>query len=137
MALQKAQGAVMPGPFPGGGAGIHADAVTAINLLTYGAGLWGGAGQLTNTAQVRLDLQGYTGVGQMNLQLQVNGVGAPSTLATVLVANTVQAVLPPSPRSVPQQTEIVRVIKGALFDSLQNFEAANPRIWTITGNPSS
>jgi hypothetical protein len=136
MALQAQQGAVMPGPYPGGSPAIHNDAVSAVNQLSYGE-LWGGAGTLVNTPNVRLDLQGYTATGQMNLQLQVNNVRAPSTLATVLVANTVTAVLPPSPRSVPQQTEIVRVIKSALFNSLQNFEQANPHIWTVTGTPSS
>ncbi|HEY0169392.1 MAG TPA: hypothetical protein VGB75_20315 [Jatrophihabitans sp.] len=136
MPIQKQQAGVMPGAFPGGGAAIHADAVTAINLLSY-AGMWGGAGTLTNTQRARVDLQGYTAAGQMNLQVQVNGVGAPSTMATVLVATTVTAVLPPSPRSVPQQTEIVRVIKSALFDSLNDFEHANAHIWTVTGAPSS
>lgn len=136
MPIATAQGAVMPGAFGGGGAAIHNGAVAAINALGY-AGLWGGAGQLTNGGAARLDLQGYTAAGQMNLQVQVNGVGPPSTLATALVAPTVTAVLPPSPRSVPQQTEIVRKIKAALFDSLRDFEAANPHIYTVTGNPSS
>ena len=136
MAIQTQQAGPMPGAFPGGGAALHADAVTAINLLGY-AGLWGGAGTLTNTQRARLDLQGYTAAGQMNLQVQVNNAPAPSTMATVLVANTVVALLPPSPRSVPQQTEIVRVIKSALFNSLNDSEHANPHIWTVTGTPSS
>ena len=136
MAIQTQQGNVMPGAYPGGGGALHTDAVTAINSLSY-AGLWGGAGTLTNTQRARVDLQGYTGTGQMNLQVQVNGVGAPSTMATALVADTAQAVLPPSPRSVPQQTEIVRVIKSALFNSLDDFENGTPHIWTVTGTPSS
>ena len=56
---------------------------------------------------------------------------------TVLVANTCVAANPPSPRSVPQQTEIVRKIKSALFDSLRDFEAANPHVYLVTGAPSS
>jgi hypothetical protein len=136
MPIQTAPGGVMPNPFPGGGAALHADAVDVINALTY-APLWGGAGTIVNHGQARLDLQGYTGAGQMNLQVQVNGVGPPSTMVTVLVANTVQAVLPPSPRSVPQQTEIVRRIKSALFDSLNAFEGGAPQVWMVTGNPSS
>lgn len=136
MPIQTAQGAVMPGAFPGGGAAIHNGAVAAINALVYG-GLWGGAGVLVQVPAARLDLQGYTAAGQMNLQVQVNGVGPPSTLATALVANTVVAVNPPSPRSIPQQTEIVRKIKSALFDSLRDAENANPHIYLVTGNPSS
>lgn len=136
MPIQVAQGAVMAGPFPGGGAAVHNGAVAAVNALGYG-GLWGGAGQLTNGGAARLDLQGYTAAGEMNLQVQVNGVGPPSTLATVLVAATVQAVNPPSPRSIPQQVEIVRRIKAALFDSLRDFEAGNPHTYLVTGQPSS
>jgi hypothetical protein len=126
----------MPNPFPGGGAAIHNGAVAAINALVY-AGLWGGAGALTNGVTARLDLQGYTATGHMNLQVQVNGVGAPSTMATALVAPTVTAVPPPSPRSIPQQTEIVRKVKSALFDSLNDFENGVPHIYNVTGVPSS
>ena len=136
MAIQTQQAAVMPGAYQGGSKALHNDAVSAINQLEYGE-LWGNAGTLVTVGQARLDMQGYTGTGQMNLQVQVNGVGAPSTMATVLVADTVQAVPPPSTRSVPQQTEIVRVIKSALFNSLNDFENASPHIWTVTGTPSS
>ncbi len=136
MPIQKQRAGVMPGPYPHRGAAIHADAVAVINALTYGH-LWGGAGTLIMLPYARLDLQGYTGAGNMNLQVQVNGVPAPSTLATVLVAPTVQAAPPPSPRTLPQQAEIVRVIKSALFESLHDFEQGNPHIWTVTGTPSS
>lgn len=136
MPITIAAGGLMPGAFPGGHGAIHADAVSCINQLVYG-GLWGAAGNLINETTTRLDLQGYTGTGQMNLQVQVNGVGHPGTIATVLVANTVVAVLPPSPRSVPQQTEIVRKIKSALFNSLLAFETGPPTIWNVTGVPSS
>jgi hypothetical protein len=136
MPIQSNQGGVMPGPFPGGGAAIHADAVVVINALTYDH-LWGGAGTLVNAPRARLDLQGYTGNGSMNLQVQVNGVAAPSTMATALVAPTCIALPPPSPRRIPQQTEIHRVVKSALFDSLNDFEQGNPHIWNVTGQPSS
>lgn len=136
MPIQNQPAAAMPAPFTGGGAAIHVDAVAAVNALTY-ANLWGGPGLLTNSPRARLDLQGYTGAGEMNLQVQVNGIGAPSTMATVLVAPTVRALLPPNPRSSAQQTEVVRVVKSALFNSLNDFEHANARIWTVTGTPSS
>lgn len=144
MAIQNQQAGVMAGPYvprrgQPGAADVHADAVAAVNALAYGE-LWRQPANnpLTDTPNVRMDLQGYTAAGQMNLQLQVNGVrGVPSTVAAILVANTVMAVPPPSPRSVPQQTEIVRVIKAAFMNSLQNYEQGNPRVWTVTGTPSS
>lgn len=136
MAIQTAPDGAMPNPFPGAHAGIHTDAVTVINSLVY-ANLWGAPGTKQNRPNARLDLQGYTAAGQMNLQVQVNNVGPPSTIATVLVDPTVIAVLPPSPRSLPQQTEIVRKIKSALFDSLNAFETGFPRIWMVTGTPAN
>jgi len=136
MAINTAPDGPMLNPFPGNHPTIHADAVTVINRLVY-ADLWGAPGTKQNQPNARLDLQGYTAAGQMNLQVQVNNVPRPSTLATVLVDPTVIAVLPPSPRSVPQQKEIVRRIKGALFNSLNAFETGFPTIWTVTGTPSS
>jgi len=136
MAIQTAQGGVMPNPLPVGGAAVHADSVACINTLVYGQ-LWGGAGTLVNIGTMRLDLQGYTAAGAMNLQVQRNGVHAPSTVSAVLVNPTVVALLPPSPRSIPQQTEILSRVKSALFDSLHDYELANPHIWNVTGTPSS
>ena len=136
MPIQTAPDGVMPNPFPGAHGAIHADAVAVIHSLVY-ANLWSAPGTKQNRPTARLDLQGYTAAGQMNLQVQVNGVGPPSTLSTVLVDATVIAVLPPNPASVPQQTEIVRRIKGALFHSLNAFETGFPRIWTVTGTPAN
>ncbi len=136
MAIQNQQGAAMPNPYPHPSAANHNDAVTAINALEYHH-LWRGPGTAIRSGTVRIDLQGYTTAGQMNLQVQINGVGAPSTVATVLVAATCQALPPPSQRGGPQQIEIVRVIKSALFNSLHDFEQANPHIWLVSGTPSS
>lgn len=116
---------------------FKSDAVSCINELEY-ADLWGQPGPpVTNTPTMRLDLQGYTGAGQMNLQVQVNGIQGNSTVAAVLVDDTARAVPPPSPRSLPQQTEIARKIKGALFASLFSFENQDPVIWNVTGAPSN
>ena len=133
MPIQTAQGGVMNNPLPGGGAAVHAGAVAVINQLTYGH-LWGAAGGLI-PGHVHLDLQGYTGLGWMNLQVQVGG--GHSTVATALVAPTVQSVATPGPRRNAQQIEIVRKIKSALFDSLNDYEHANPHNWDVTGTPSS
>lgn len=136
MPIQTAADGAMPNPFPAAHGAIHTSAVAAINSLVYN-NLWGAPGTKQNQPNARLDLQGYTAAGQMNLQIQVNGVGPPSTMATALVDATVIAVLPPNPRSLPQQTEIVRKIKSALFDSLNAFETGFPVIWMVTGTPSS
>jgi hypothetical protein len=137
MPIAIAAGAAMGGAFPRAlDAQTHGDAVICINQLVYG-NLWGAPGNLQNQPRARLDLQGYTGTGQMNLQVQVNGVGRPSTIACVLVDNTVRTVPPPSPRILPQQTEIVRNIKAALFNSLFAFENNAPVIWNVTGTPAN
>ena len=138
MPIANAADGDMPNPFPQAlNPQTHGDAVICINQLTYG-NLWPQhGGTLVNQPRARLDFQGYTQAGQMNLQVQVNSIGAPSTIATVLVNNTVQAVLPPDPRSLPQQTEIVRNIKAALFNSLFAFENNAPTIWIVNGIPSN
>lgn len=133
MAIQTAQGGIMNNPLPIGGAGVHGGAVAVINQLDYGH-LWGNAHPLI-PGHVHLDLQGYTGAGWMNLQVQVGG--GHSTVATALVAPTVQAVLTPAARANAQRIEIVRKIKSALVDSLHDYEVGNPHNWEVTGTPSS
>ncbi|MBN1205591.1 MAG: hypothetical protein JXB05_11795 [Myxococcaceae bacterium] len=140
MAIQSNQGAVLNNPFPLAlNAARHADAVTAINALNY-ANLWAAAGTQTNVGTMRVDFQGLTGTGQANLQLQVNGVGGHTTVACILINPTAQAVAPMAgnaARVAAQQAEVRRVAVAAFMNSLQNFEQGNPRIWLVTGNPSS
>src|SRR4051794_18202803 len=97
MPIAIAQGAVMPGPFPLHGNQQYADASACIHALTY-AGVWGAVGQVVSIGTTRLDLQGYTAAGQANLQIQRNGVAAPSTMSTALVAATAQSVAAPGAR---------------------------------------
>lgn len=136
MVIQIVQGAVMPGAFPHHGGQQYADACACIHALTY-AGVWGPVGQVVTHGTTRLDLQGYTGTGQANLQIQRNGVGAPSTMATVLVDATAQSVVAPGARQTAQQAEILRKVKAALFASLDAWEAHAPFVWRVTGAPSS
>lgn len=115
------------------------DAQTAIQNLTY-AHIWGGARTQTNTTHVRVDVQGLTGAGQNNIQAQINGVGAPSTVAHILVNPNAQALLIPavSPaRSIAQQAEIRRRAVGALFSSLNDYRGGNPTTYIVNGPPSS
>ena len=142
MPIITAQGNVMPGPYPGPyTAALHDAAVDVVNELTYVVGLWGNRGTLVPGGPngCRLDLQGYTGAGQMNLQVQVNGMRNrdPSTIATVLVDPTAQAIAAPGPRRDAQMIEITRKVKGALMRSLYEFEQHQPCIWLVQGAPSS
>ena len=131
----------MPGPFP-----IeqytnarHNDAKTAIHQLSY-ANIWAGAGTQTNTPNARVDMQGVTAAGQNNLQTQINGVGAPSTVAHILVNPNAQAQLVPAvsaARSNAQQAEIRRRSVGALLQSLVDCRGGNPTTYTVNGPPSS
>lgn len=136
MPIAIAAGAVMPGASPGHSNQLYADASACIHALTY-PDVWGPVGLIVSIGTTRLDLQGYTATGQANLQVQRNGVGAPSTMSTVLVATTAQAVGAPGPRSTAQQTEILRKVKAALFASLDAWEGGAPHIWLVTGAPSS
>jgi hypothetical protein len=136
MPIAIAQGAVMPGASPAHGNALYADASACIHALTYPS-VWGPVGQIVLIGTTRLDLQGYTGTGQANLQIQRNGVGPPSTMSTVLVDTTAQAILAAGPRRNAQQTEILRNVKAALFRSLDAWELLAPFIWRVTGAPSS
>jgi len=136
MPINIAQGAVMPGGLPGHGNQQYADASACIHALTY-PDVWGPVGQIASIGTARLDLQGYTGAGHANLQIQRNGVGAPSTMSTVLVNPTAQSVVNPGPRRTAQQAEILRHVKTALFRSLDAWEGGAPHIWLVAGTPSS
>ena len=136
MPIAIAQGGVMPGPFPLHGGQQYADASACIHALSY-ADVWGAVGLIASIGTARLDLQGYTATGQANLQIQRNGVGAPSTMSTVLVDATAQSVAAPGARRNAQQAEVERKVKAALFRSLDAWEQLAPFIWQVTGAPSS
>ncbi|UZN02996.1 hypothetical protein [Cellulomonas sp. S1-8] len=136
MPINIAQGAVMAGPSPAHGNALYADASACIHALDY-ADVWGAVGLIVSIGTTRLDLQGYTATGHANLQIQRNGVPAPSTMSTVLVNPTAQAIVTPGPRRTAQQTEILRNVKSALFRSLDAWEVGAPFIWLVAGAPSS
>jgi hypothetical protein len=111
----------------------HTDAVKSINQLQYAA-LWSSPGKkISDTPLVRIDVQNPPKNGLQNLQLQLNGINGNSTVAAALVANN----LGTAGKSVPKQTEVLRVVKSALFNSLNDFEKGNPRIWQVNGTFSN
>ncbi|WP_224363974.1 hypothetical protein [Hyalangium versicolor] len=140
MAIQTNAGAVLNNPFPFPlPPATHVDAVAAINALSY-ANLWAAPGTQTIVGTMRVDCQGHTGTGQANLQLQVNGARGHTTVACILIDATAQSVAPRpnnATRVTAQQAEIRRVAVAAFMNSLQDFELGNPRIWRVTGTPSS
>ncbi|PMR68296.1 hypothetical protein [Halomonas heilongjiangensis] len=102
----------------------HADAVAAINSLTDTA-IWRGAGTIINQGTVRIDVQGYTGAGDLNLQAQINGVSGNSTVAAILVAASVAEANIPA-----QHVYATRKLKNALFESMND-----GYIYRVSGTP--
>lgn len=101
------------------------DARLAINAIDF-ADVWRGAGTIVNQGLVRLDVQGRTGAGEQNLQVQINGVNGNSTVAAALIAESVQ-----DASIEAQRVYAVRKIKDALFSSMND-----NHIYRVTGTPT-
>jgi hypothetical protein len=136
MPVNSNRGGIMPNSAPqfGSGAAQHSDAVQAINQLTYAA-LWSGPqmNPISQTTWVRIDVQNAPGGGAQNLQAQLNGLRGHSTVATVIIAGNLAL----AGNSIPRQKEVLRTVKSAFFDSLNDFEQGNPHIWNVGGNFSN
>ncbi|MCE8034447.1 MAG: hypothetical protein LPK20_13240 [Halomonas sp.] len=102
----------------------HGDAVTAINSLTDTA-IWRGAGTIISQGTVRIDVQGYTSDGDLNLQVQINGVSGNSTVAAILVAPSVGEA-----NTQAQHVYATRKLKNALFESMNDGD-----IYRVFGTP--
>ena len=101
------------------------DARLAINAIDF-ADVWRGAGTIVNQGLVRVDVQGRTGAGEQNLQVQINGVNGNSTVAAALIAESVQ-----DASIEAQRVYAVRKIKDALFSSMND-----GHIYRVTGTPT-
>lgn len=136
MAVNTNRGGIMPNPAPqfGSGSAQHSDAVQAINQLTYGA-LWStpAMNPISHTVWIRIDIQNAPGGGAQNLQAQLNGLRNHSTVATVIIAGNLAL----AGNSIPKQKEVLRKVKSAFFDSLNDFEQNNPHIWNVGGTFSN
>lgn len=97
----------------------RADCQAVINQVTF-ADLGRGAGTLHTVGTARLDMQGRTGGGDANLQVQIGG----STAAAALIAASVQGITDPT-----NQRGVVNATISVLQQSLDS-----GTIWSLTGN---
>ncbi|TFH87247.1 hypothetical protein EQG41_07540 [Billgrantia azerbaijanica] len=102
----------------------HNDAVEAINSLAD-TDIWREPRKIIDRGTVRIDVQGYTGNGDLNLQAQINGVSGNSTVAAILVAPSVGEA-----DTQAQHVYATRKLKNALFESLND-----GYIYRVSGTP--
>lgn len=115
-----------PGPI---NANQRADAIRAIQQLQF-ADIYRAGNTIANDHSVRIDCQGVNVAGQANLQAQLNGVQGNSTIAHVLVDQTVgQVQIGPAQQA--QTLYAIRQIKGALSNSL-----TDRTTWLVQGTPA-
>jgi hypothetical protein len=138
MPITAQQDGAMSGGYSGLPTNLKEAAYSAVHELDY-PGLWGPPGTLTpaHPTLARLALAGYDAGGWMILKVLIQNVPMDNTLATVKVAPTAKATSVPGPTRDAQRKEIVRVIKHALGESLNDFRNGTPHTWHVTGTPSS
>ena len=123
--LQVQQQGLIPNAFGVMHPNQQHDAMHAIDAIDF-ADVWRGAGTIANVGTVRVDVQGRTGGGQQNLQAQINGIQGHSTVAAVLIADTVGETSIEA-----QRVYALRKIKNALFSSLND-----GHIYSVSGSPT-
>ena len=106
----------------------RSDAILAISGVQL-ADCWRAGVTISNSPLIRVDCQGVDANGQANLQAQINGQNGNSTVAHVLVDQSVGAT--GGPRADVQRLYAIRQIRGALGNSL-----ANGTTYTLTGSPT-
>jgi len=122
---------VQGGPINNAGvmnAAIRRDAALAIGLVELGK-VWRKGKKIANTPLVRVDCQGVDDNGQANLQAQINGQQGNSTIAHVLVDQSVGETS--GSRADAQKVYATRQIRGALQNSL-----STGNTYTLTGTPT-
>jgi len=104
----------------------------AIDALDFHE-LPGGAGTAVRTGQIRIDRQGQTGNNEQNIQVQVNGVNGPSTVATILIPNRyLNNTLNDHGRA-----QVINRVRDALRRSFRDFIRDNPAVYRLDGHPSN
>lgn len=93
---------------------IKSDAENAIGQLTY-HDLWRASRTLVTCGTVRIDMQGVTGDGKRNIQVQINGVRGSSTVSAALVDPELSTTAIES-----EQRYIIRKVRHALNESLNS-----------------
>jgi hypothetical protein len=95
--------------------------------------LAGGSGTVIFNDVVRIDRQGQTSTGDLNLQVQINGLSSSSTIAAALIPNQYfNGVTNPGTRA-----EVQRVVRSALVQSLDSLRSGHGEIFGLQGNPSN
>jgi hypothetical protein len=93
---------------------ISSDSETAIAQLTY-QDLWRAPRTLVTQGRVRIDMQGTTGEGHRNIQIQINGLKGHSTISTALVSPELSTT-----NHEAEQRYIIRKVRHALNESLKS-----------------
>jgi len=122
---------VQGGPINNAGvmnAAIRQDAALAIGQVELEK-VWRKGKKIANTPLVRVDCQGVDDNGQANLQAQINGQQGNSTIAHVLVDQSVGETS--GPRADAQKVYAIRQVRGALQNSL-----STGNTYTLTGTPT-
>jgi hypothetical protein len=95
--------------------------------------LAGGSGTIIDNGVVRIDRQGQTGTGDLNLQVQIDGLSRASTIAAALIPNQYfNGVTNPG-----TMAEVQRVVRSALVQSLDSLRNGHGEIFGLQGNPSN
>ena len=122
---------------------LRAEANDTIAQLHYQDFTGGARSNVVHTNNFRIDVQGQTGQGDQNIQLQLNAPRTRmrrggTTLATVIVP---QQYLQDSGRNqnsnMYRRAEVERNVRAALLRSLNDQERDRPRIYRLIGTPSN
>lgn len=95
--------------------------------------LAGGAGTITDNGVVRIDRQGQTAAGDLNLQVQIdNKQGASTIAAAIIPSRYFNGVTNPHTMG-----EVLNKVQSALLDSLNSLYVGNGEIFGLQGDPSN
>lgn len=111
--------------------GIIRATQTLIGQLLY-ASIPGGRGTVLDNGIVRIDRQNPLLGGDINLQVQIDGINGMSTIATAIIPQHYLGLTNPG-----SAAEVQRVVRQALSASLDSLINANPFIYQVEGNASN
>lgn len=95
--------------------------------------LSGGAGTIVNDGMVRIDRQGQTAAGDLNLQVQINGMSGASTIAAAIIPSQYLNGV----TNEHTMGEVLNKVQNALFYSLESLRNQAPEIFGLQGDPSN
>lgn len=97
--------------------------------------LAGGAGTIVNDDDrvVRIDRQGQNAAGDLNLQVQINGMQGASTIAAAIIPSRYLTGI----NNEHIMGEVLNKVQSALLDSLNSLRNGAPEIFGLQGDPSN